>query len=386
MRLSRRLPESQEPNALHRALEARRRTGPGILDLTLSNPTAAGFAPWPGLAAALGGPGVERYAPDPLGDVRAREAVAAFHGQGVRPGDLVLAASTSEAYAWLFKAVADPGDEVLVPSPSYPLFEWLARLEGMAARPVAAAFHEGWQLDIHALEAACGPRTKALVVVNPNNPTGQYLSPAEWEGLTALCAARGLLLIVDEVFATFPLERPAERLATVLSDPAPPCPVAVLSGLSKAALLPQVKLGWMVLRGPGSEALGEAVAFLADQFLSVSASAQAAAPAILAASEDLRAPLLARCRANLAALDAALLAHPHLARLRVEGGWSVLLRRPALEPDEACAVRLLEAAGVLVHPGHFFDIPKEGFLVLSLLVREADFAEGLARLLPRLAP
>lgn len=386
MRLSRRLPDSLEPNALHRALAARRRAGLEVLDLTVSNPTTAGFEPWPGLAAALGGAGVERYAPDPRGALAAREAVAAFHGHGVAAGDVILAASTSEAYAWLFKAVADPGDEVLVPSPSYPLFEWLARLEGLEARPVAAAFHEGWHLDLHALDAACTPRTRALVVVNPNNPTGQGLSGADWAGLTALCAARGLLLVVDEVFAPFPLERPADRLATVLADPAPPCPVAVLSGLSKAALLPQVKLGWMVLRGPGAPRLGEAVEFIADQVLSVSASAQAAAPEILAASAALRAPVLARCRANLAVLDRALANHPHLGRLPVEGGWSVLLRRPAVGSDEACATRLVEEAGVLVHPGAFFDIPKEGFLVLSLLAPEADFAEGLRRLLPCLEP
>lgn len=384
MRLSARLPESQEPNAVHRALLARRGAGLEVLDLTLSNPTEAGLAPWAGLRAALGAEAVERYEPDPRGASATRQAVAAFHGHGVAPGDVVLAASTSEAYTWLFKAVGDPGDEVLVPSPSYPLFEWLARLEGLVAKPVAMAFHEGWHLDLHALDAACSPRTRALVVVNPNNPTGHCLAPSAWAGLTALCAARGLLLVVDEVFSPFPLERPADRLATVLEDPAPPCPVAVLSGLSKAALAPQVKLGWMVLRGPGSERLREAVAFVADQFLSVSASAQAAAPALLAASEGLRGPVRARCRANLAALDAALAAHPHLARLPVEGGWSVLLRRPALETDEACALRLLEEAGVHVHPGQAFDVPWNGCLVLSLLVPEAAFAEGVSRILPRL--
>ncbi len=386
MRLSGRLPGSQEPNALHRALLRRREAGLPVLDLTVSNPTAAGFEPPAFLGAALGREPVRRYAPDPRGGLAAREAVAAFHGHGVSPADVILASSTSEAYGWLFKAVGDPGDEVLVPSPSYPLFEWLARLEGLEARPVAAAFHEGWHLDLHALEAACSPRTRALVVVNPNNPTGQFLTPAEWAGLTGLCAARGLLLVVDEVFAPFPVERPLDRLQTVLADPGPGCTVAVLSGLSKAALLPQVKLGWMVLRGPGSGALGEAVEFIADQFLSVSASAQAAAPELLAASEALRGPVLARCRANLRALDQALAAHPHLSRLPVEGGWSALLRRPALEGDEACALRLLEEAGVLVHPGHYFDIPRDGFLVLSLLAPEGAFAEGLRRALPRLVP
>jgi len=381
MRLSSRLPASHVPNALSAALAARRAAGGEVLDLTVSNPTAAGLHAPDGLLAALGSPGVLRYAPEAAGARPAREAIAAHHGHGVE-GDSVLL--TSEAYAWLFKAVGDPGDEVLVPSPSYPLFEWLARLEGLAARPVHAFFHEGWRLDPLGLEQACTKRTKAVVVVNPNNPTGQFLSPSDWGALTDLCVRRGLLLIVDEVFADYALEAPAERMRTVLAAPAPPCPMAVLSGLSKVALLPQVKLGWILLRGPGSAALKEGLEFLADQYLSVSASAQAAADAALRAAPDLRARVRARLRANLQALDHGLVPRPHLQRLPVEGGWSVLLRRPAVDSDGACALRLLTEQGVLVHPGHYFDIPAEGYLVLSLLVEEADFAEGMRRILPAL--
>ncbi len=384
MRLSSRLPASHVPNALSAALGSRRTAGGEVLDLTVSNPTAAGFHAPDGLLAALGSPGVLRYAPEAAGARLAREAIAAHHGHGVEADSVLLTASTSEAYAWLFKAVGDPGDEVLVPSPSYPLFEWLARLEGLAARPVPAFFHEGWRLDPLGLEQTCAERTKAVVVVNPNNPTGQFLSPSDWTVLTDLCARRGLLLIVDEVFADYALEAPVERMRTVLAAPAPPCPVAVLSGLSKVALLPQVKLGWILLRGPGSTELKQGLEFLADQYLSVSASAQAAAEAALRAAPDLRARVRARLRANLQTLDRGLAVRPHLQRLRVEGGWSVLLRRPAVDGDEACALRLLTEQGVLVHPGHYFDIPSEGFLVLSLLVEEADFAEGIRRILPAL--
>jgi hypothetical protein len=384
MRLSARLPAAYAPNALGAALARRRAAGLPLLDLTVSNPTAAGFTYPDALRAALAAPGTVRYAPDAAGDAAARRAVAAWHGHGVTADDVLLTASSSESYAWLFKAVGDPGDAVLVPSPSYPLFEWLARLEGLEAVPVPALFHEGWELDLHGLEAECTPRTRALVVVNPNNPTGRYLTRPDWEALTAFAARRDLLLIVDEVFSDHALEPPAEALRTVLAAPAPPCAVAVLSGLSKVALLPQAKLGWMVLRGPGSAALHEALAFIADQYLSVSANAAAVAETALAEAPGLQAQVRDRARANLAALDPTLAGLPHLRRLRVEGGWSVLLRRPAVDTDEACVLRLLDTAGVLVHPGHFFDIAQEGFLVLSLLTPEAEFAEGAARILPLL--
>ena len=224
-----------------------------------------------------------------------------------------------------------------------------------------------------------------MVVVNPNNPTGQFLGRDEWRGLLALCAGRGLALLVDEVFADYPLEPGPERLATALEAQAPGCPLFVLSGLSKIAALPQVKLGWIIARGGPARALLEPLGFIADQYLSVSASAQAAAPRLLALAPGIRAGILDRLRGNLAALDQVLAAHPHLSRLPVEGGWSVLLRRPALDSGEACAVRLLRDAGVLVHPGHFFDLPGDGYLVLSLLPPAGAFRDGVERVAAALA-
>jgi len=329
---------------------------------------------------AVSGAGILHYEPDARGGRCAREAVAGYLGRRVVPEDLVLAASTSEAYAWLFKLLGDPGDEVLVPSPSYPLFPWLARLEGLEAVPVPAFWHEGWHLDPIALEEACGPRTRAIIVVGPNNPTGQFLKPAEWQALVDLAVRRDLALLVDEVFADYPVEPTGDHLATVLDTPEPACPVFVLSGLSKIAALPQIKLGWIAAHGaPAREALG-ALTFIADQYLSVSASAQAAAPALLAASPDLQHQLRDRLKTNLDLLDTWLQAHPHLGRLRVEGGWSVILRRPAIGEDETCASALVRDHGVLVHPGSFFDLPREGHLVLSLLPEPATFREGLERL------
>lgn len=383
MHRSSRLPPSFEPNALSAALARLKAEGQAILDLTASNPTRCGFAyPEPELRAALSQRTVLAYDPDPRGSTDARRAIAGHHGHGLRPEELVLTASTSEGYGLLFKLLGDPGDEVLVPSPSYPLFEWLARLEGLRATAVPTHFQDRWHLDVAALEGAVTARTRALVVVNPNNPTGQFLARGEWAALTALCARRGLALLVDEVFADYALEAPADRLATALLDWDPPCPVFLLSGLSKVAALPQLKLGWIIVKGPHAAANLEALAFLADQYLSVSAPVQAAAPELLNLAGPLRDQVRARLRANLATLDRELTGYPALSRLPVEGGWSVLLRRPALDPDEACALRLLQEAGVLVHPGTFFDLPGDGHLVLSLLSPEATFSLALSRCFP----
>lgn len=385
MRTSSRLPDSMAPNALSAALAAIKQEGRSFLDLTVSNPITAGLVfPEEVLREALSAPEVSRYAPDARGARSAREAIAAWHGHGLEAEDIVLTASTSEAYAWLFKLLADPGDEVLVPSPSYPLFEWLARLEALHALHVPAYFHERWHLDLEALEQACTERTRAIVAVNPNNPTGQFLSKTEWTALTDLCARKGLALIVDEVFADYALEPEPSALRTALEDEEPPCPLFVLSGLSKVAALPQVKVGWILARGQAAQALLEPLAFLADQYLSVSASAQAGASELLAYADTMQRWIKGRLRQNLSILDEALKAYPQLSRLRVEGGWTVLLRRPALDSDEACALRLLEEAQVLVHPGHFFDLPGDRYLVLSLLTAEGTFREGLAGMLPRL--
>jgi alanine-synthesizing transaminase len=376
-----RLP-SGPPNALARRRAELQAADTPLLDLTLSNPTRAGF-PYPAKAilAALADPAVLTYEPQALGSRLARMAVAAHHG--VDPESVVLSASTSEAYGWLFKWLTEPGDEVLVPSPSYPLFDHLAALEGLRTRPIPSFLTDRWHLDLGALEAAVGPRTRAVIVVGPNNPTGACLTRAEWSALTDLCAARKLALIVDEVFADFLLEPSAESLPTTLEAGEPPCETYLLSGLSKIALLPQMKVGWTLLRGPRIPERREGLELIADQYLSLSAPAAVALPTLLALAPGIRAPALARLRANLATLDRHLEGFPHLSRLPVEGGWSVLLRIPAVEEDEAEALHLLEA-GVVVHPGHFFDLPPKGFLVLSLLSPPETWEEGLKRALPLL--
>lgn len=371
-----------EPNNLTRVLAGRRTQGMELFDLTQSNPTRCGFTyPEAAIRSALSGSACLAYDPAPRGGASARAAIAASWGFGLAADDLLLSASTSEAYAWLFKLVGNPGDDILVQSPGYPLFEWLARMEGLAARPVPALGFEGWGLDVGGLQAACGPRTRAVVVVNPNNPTGNFLSLGAWEQLTSFCADRDLLLVVDEVFSPYPLEPEADALLSVLADPAPPCLTAVLSGLSKGALLPQLKLAWTAVRGPGADGFLDRLEFIADQYLSVAAPVLSAIPALLGLAPGLQTQALDRLRLNLAVLDRLLADAPAWSRQRVGGGWSVVLRRPALGSDGRFAEQLLHNHGVLIHPGDFFGFNSAGHLVASLLTDPIIFKTGIRRML-----
>jgi aspartate/methionine/tyrosine aminotransferase len=391
MRLSNRLPDNFDPNPLALLLDQIKKTSAPIFDLTVSNPTVCGFDyPEDDVLGAVGDHRALRYDPDPKGLARARAAIAEMHGHGLGPDQIQLASSTSEAYGMLFKLLADPGDGVLAPTPSYPLFEWLARLEGLECVKVPAIRHEGWALDLDAIESACGPRAKAILAVNPNNPTGQFLTRAEWSGLVALAVKKGLPLIVDEVFSRYAIEPQADAIGSILDDldgldgPAPEVPVFLLSGLSKAALLPQIKVGWIAMLGPAADA-GEALAFIADQYLSVSAPAAHATPRLLEIAPKLQKMAIGRVKENLAALDDALKGHTHLSRCPVFGGWSALIRRPNVEDDETCATRLLADHRVLAYPGRFFDIQKNGYLAISLLPEPSVFKTAVAALMDGLS-
>lgn len=371
-------------NRLALAVEARRRSGAPLLDLTESNPTAAGFAVGPDVLALLASPAARSYAPDPRGLPAARAAVCADfarRGFDVDPRRVLLTASTSEAYALLFKLLCDPGDAVLVPRPSYPLFEFLAQLESARVERYALAYDGEWHLDLPALERALGPRVRAVVVVNPNNPTGSYLKRDEAADLGELCASRGVALISDEVFADYGFGPDARRLTSVADDG--PALAFALGGLSKSLGLPQLKLGWLLASGPATlrdEAL-ERLEIIADTYLSVGTPVQHAAAPLLARLPELQAPIAARLARNLERLRASLPADSPATLLRVEGGWSAVLRVPATLGEEERVCRLVERRGVLVHPGFFFDFAHEAFVVVSLLTPEADFAAGVSEVL-----
>jgi aspartate/methionine/tyrosine aminotransferase len=379
---STRLPSRLAPNALARAVAARRAAGRPFVDLTCSNPTAVALPYPPGLLGALGADAGVRYRPEPRGLADARAAVAAGYGEAahVDPGLIVLTASTSEAYAWLFKLLCDPGAEVLVPQPSYPLFDLLTRLEGVTARPYHLEYHGAWALDRESVERTTSAATRAVLVVSPNNPTGSCLRAADREWLVTHAASRGLALISDEVFADYPLARRPDA-TSLLGDTR--ALTFTLGGLSKSAGLPQVKLGWIVASGPQADVAAalERLDVISDSYLSVSTPVQAAAPALLEAGSAIRRAIHARVRRNLDALRAAVTARPDVTLLDPEGGWSAVLRVPAFATEEAIVLRLLDEAGVLVHPGYFFDFPHEAYLVVSLLPEPAAFDEATGRLL-----
>ncbi len=372
-----------DKNALTLAIEARQAAGLPTLDLTVSNPTTAGL-PYDrdAITGALPDPRALVYEPLPFGLPSARETVARALEPllPIDPARVFLTASSSEAYAFLFKLLCDPGDDVAICAPSYPLFEHLAQLEGVAVRPYRLAYDGAWHVDLDSLTRAIGPKTRAIVVVHPNNPTGSFLSKAE----LAAMAATGLPIISDEVFATYTLSEDASRARTARE--AEDTLVFALGGLSKAAALPQMKLGWTAVGGPKAQ-VDEALArleLIADTFLSVGTPVQHALPALLAAGRVTADAIRARTRANLATLDRAIDPGSPVTRLRVDGGWYATLRLPRTKTEEEWVLELL-ADGVLVHPGAFFDFESEAYVVVSLLTPEPALAEGVARLVAHVA-
>jgi len=372
------------PNRLAARLAERRAAGARIIDLTQSNPTRAGLPQANDLLAPLAADAARRYDPVPFGLPEARAAVAsdfARRGMALEPERILLHASTSEAYSFLFKLLCDPGDEVLVPRPGYPLFDFLAGLESVRVRSYALAYDGEWHLDLAAILAAIATRTRAIVVVSPGNPTGAYLKHDELARLQSLCAERGIALVADEVFADFPFREDPRRAESAARDS--PALAFVLGGISKSCGLPQLKLAWTAVVGPEPlrrEALAR-LELVADTYLPVSTPVQVAAPELLARKEELQAPIRARVVENLQTLRRALAAGSPATLVEPEGGWSAVLRVPANCSEEERVLRLLDQQDVLVQPGYFFDFPSEAYLVLSLLPPPAEFAEAVARVL-----
>ena len=381
--LSRRTRWDRTPNRLAALLERKRAQGARLIDLTETNPTRVGLTPPTELLAPLADPGSLRYEPEPLGMPEARAAVAAdFARRGARVSSdsILLTASTSEAYAYLFKLLCDPGDVVLVPRPSYPLFDYLAGLESVEVATYALAYDGEWRLDTRSLAAAVDARTRAIVLVSPNNPTGSFLKRDEVDAVREVAARAGAAIVSDEVFGDYAFGPDPRRVATLAGERE--VLAFALGGLSKSCGLPQLKLAWMAVSGPRAEA-AEAIARLevvADTYLSVATPVQRAAAGLLGRRTELQAPIAGRVGRNLASLDGR--ARGTAATLlRVEGGWSAVLRLPATISEEDRALELLEDHDVVVHPGYFFDFEREAFLVVSLLPPPEAFEEGVDRIL-----
>ena len=378
---------NRHQNQLTLELERLRASGQTVLDLTQSNPTECGFAyDEAGIQQALTSREVLRYRPHSRGMAIAREAVAAYyksaHGEIVSAEDLVLTSGTSEAYSFLFRLLCDAGDEVLIPAPGYPLFDFLADLCDVKLVRFPLVYDHGWQIDFAALAAAVTRRTRAVIVVHPNNPTGHYVSGAERQQLAEFCRTRGMALIVDEVFLDFSLREDTAR-SFVNSEGGL---TFALSGLSKICGMPQMKLAWIAVSGPEAErreAL-ERLEVIADAYLSVGTPVQLAAPALLNMRSSFQEQVMTRIRRNLGELDRQLAQQKVCEQLECAGGWTAALRVPAVQSDEELAVALLRNRNVLAHPGHFYDFSRPGYIVVSLIVPEQEFADGICRVLTHL--
>ena len=370
------------PNRLAEALARYRSSGRHLLDLSASNPTECGFHyDAAAIMGALSVPTSLKYEPDPRGLKSARQAVSdyyAAHGEHVSPDDLILTTSTSEAYSFVFRLLANPSDEFLVPTPSYPLFDFLADVTDAKLTRYPLFYDHGWHIDLHALEQAITRRTRGLIVVHPNNPTGHYAKAEEIARLNRICSANNLAIIADEVFLDFSLVAPQKSFVANSG-----ALTFTMSGVSKISGLPQMKFAWLAVNGP-EVAKREALArleLIADTYLSMNAPIQLAAPIFLEQRENFQRQLMARVRKNLAELDSQLAGKSHMRRLEVEGGWYAILRVPATRSDEELAIELLEKHEVYLHPGHFYDFPGEGYLVVSLITPEQEFAQGVERVL-----
>jgi len=378
MRYSRKTDWNTEESELARAHRERLQAGLPVADLTASNPTRCGFVYPDSLLEPLANPCALDYDPQPKGALAAREAVCAYyaaHGATLSPDQVILTTSTSEAYSFLFRLLCDPGDEILTLQPGYPLFDFLAGLDDIKLIPSTMVYDHGWQIDAEAIRRAMTPRTRAIVVVHPNNPTGHFTKTWEAAELASLCREFSLSLIVDEVFLDYGVNPQTFSFTSGL----PEVPAFVVSGLSKIAGLPQMKAAWIVATGAEHAQSLARLEVIADTFLSMNAPVQWALPLWLEGRQPIQAQIKERTAANLAQLDRQLGRAPSAQRLELEGGWYAVLRIPALQPDERTVRDLLDR-GVWLHPGYFFGMPESGWLVLSLLAPVDEFAAGVTLL------
>ncbi len=370
-------------NSYSLALEQARRSGRALLDLTASNPTTVGLH-FEGerILRALQHPRALEYEPASKGILAAREAVVGYYAGRrltLTPEQIILTVSTSEAYSYCFRLLCDPGDEVLVPTPSYPLFEFLADIQDVKMVPYELVYDHGWQIEFESLRRAITGRSRAIMVVHPNNPTGHYTRGWELERLNALCREHELALVADEVFLDYGLTD-ATPLSFAANDAAL---TFTLSGLSKICALPQIKVAWIAASGPAElvRTALDRLDVIADTYLSPNAPVQWAIPELLGTREGIQRQLRERVAHNLHELDVQLAKAKMTTRLALDAGWYAVLRTPSTRSDEEMAIALLEREGVLIHPGHFFDFPGSGYLVASLIAPEEDFGEGMGRVL-----
>jgi aspartate/methionine/tyrosine aminotransferase len=388
---SRRTVWESSANRLTEILEARRASGLRVVDLTLSNPTLCGFKyPEERILKALSSPESLKYRPDPHGLMSAREAISAYYascGVEVSPEDLFITASTSESYSLLFRLLCNPGDTVVIPTPSYPLFDYLAGINDVKTEYYRLVRGERWRLDAGSLRKAMSRTVKAVLAVDPHNPTGMFLSQDEMREIAAIASGHGAALIVDEVFREYRFDGPAATDRAPAAETHPGL-TFLLNGLSKMSALPQVKIGWIALRGDNKlrSAARSRLEILNDVYLSAGTPAQAAVQELIVAGAEVRPQIMERVKGNYAALRNALDGIAGCRVLPCEGGWNAVVQLPGGLGDEECAVGLLDEAGVYCYPGFFFDFEEDDVLVVSLLQRAEEFLEGVVKIAGWIAP
>lgn len=377
---SRRTQWDLTPNRLTQAHQEAVASGKELIDLTISNPTRAEIQyNENAILDALRNPQSLDYDPQPKGLRSARESVAGYYASEVDPESLILTTSTSEGYSFVFRLLCNPGDEILVLKPSYPLFDFLAELQDVNLVPYSLIYDHGWQIDFHSLENAITAKSRGIVLVHPNNPTGSYVSINERRQLNQLCHRHKLALIVDEVFLDYAHDDEPKPSFAANKDAL----TFTLSGISKISALPQMKLAWITASGPLTD-LATAIKrleIIADTYLSLNAPVQLAASVLLDQRKTIQPRIVSRIRANVAELDRQLAVQKSCTRLAMQGGWYAVVRIPVTGSDEDFAVKLLQRSGVFVHPGHFYDFPNYGYLVLSLIAPEKEFQSGVSALL-----
>lgn len=370
------------PNALSILLETKRRAGEHILDLTESNPMHCGFSHDPALLRSLAFTQSYTYEPDPRGLISARRAIADFYsgkGFSINPDNIFLTASTSEAYSYLFRLLCDPGHSVLVPKPSYPLFDYLCRLNDVEATFYRLRYNDGWYVDFDSLQDALNPSTQAILLVYPNNPTGSFIKRNEREKLLAIARQHELAVIADEVFGEFPLVGTGDQCGSFAAEESNL--VFTLNGISKMLGLPQMKLAWITISGSAGE-VGDAAGrleIISDTYLSVGTPVQQALPELLLKGQEVTKQIARRLEKNFDTLRSHTAEGP-ISLFVSDGGWNAILRLPNIFSDDAWAARMLKQSNVFVHPGHFFEIEQDSCIVVSLLPEEGEFSEGLSRL------
>jgi alanine-synthesizing transaminase len=373
---SRRTQWNLAPNRLTLAHRAALASGKKIIDLTISNPTRAEIQyNETAILDSLRNPRSLDYDPQPKGLLSARDSVAAYYDPIIDPESFILTTSTSEGYSFVFRLLCNPGDEILVPKPSYPLFDFLAELQDVTLVPYSLIYDHGWQIDFHSLENAITQKSRGIVLVHPNNPTGSYVGAQERQRLNELCQQHKLALIADEVFLDYAHDKTQPTFASNRDTL-----TFTLSGISKISALPQMKLAWIAVSGPSTDAAAamQRLEIIADTYLSLNAPIQLAAPVLLDQRKTIQPQLMRRVSANLAELDHQLTLQKSCSRLEIQGGWYAVLRIPVTRSDEDFAIELLQRSGVLVHPSHFYDFPSDGYLVLSLIAAEEEFRSGVS--------